>query len=68
MTAPISEQYVVDEHGQRVAVIVPIATYQRLLDALEELDDIRAFDEAKAANEEVIPLEQAIAEIERDRQ
>lgn len=32
---------------------------------LEELEDIRAYDEAKASNEEAIPPRQAIEEIER---
>lgn len=35
-----------------------------MLDELEELDSIRAYDTAKQSNDEVIPFEQAIAEIE----
>ena len=34
---------------------------------VEELDDLRAYDEAKASGDEAIPLEQAIVEIERER-
>ena len=67
MVSPTSEQYVVDQEGRRVAVIIPIALYQRLLDALEEPDDIRVLDEAKAAGDEAIPFEQAVEEIERGR-
>ncbi|MDB9493894.1 hypothetical protein PN441_15965 [Spirulina major CS-329] len=37
----------------------------RLLDELEELADIRAYDTAKQAPDEVISFEQAIREIER---
>ncbi|MGB0563885.1 MAG: hypothetical protein ACPGVO_19110 [Spirulinaceae cyanobacterium] len=36
----------------------------RLLDELEELLDIHAYDAAKQANDEAIPFEQAIREIE----
>lgn len=57
-------QFVVDEKGTRVAVILDIKLYQELLDAAEELDDIRAYDEAKALNEVAIPFEEAVKEIE----
>jgi hypothetical protein len=60
------ERYVTDENGCRVGVLLDIADYQRLLEELEELACIRAYDAAKASGDEAIPLEQAIAEIERD--
>lgn len=62
---PLNEQYIVNGRGERVGVLLDIATYRRLLDALEELDAIRAYDEAKAAGDEAVPFEQAVAEIER---
>jgi hypothetical protein len=34
---------------------------------LEELESIRAYDAAKASGDEVIPFEQAVTEIERER-
>jgi hypothetical protein len=58
------EQFVVDESGNRTAVLLEIDRYSELLEAQEELDAIRAFDEAKASNEEPIPFAQAIKEIE----
>ena len=61
------ERYLVDEEGKRIAVVLPIEDYERLLEELEELGDQRAFDEAMASGEEAIPLEQFIAEIENDR-
>jgi hypothetical protein len=42
-------------------------TFELMLEDLEELDDIRAFDEAKASNDEVIPFDQAVKEIEQKR-
>ena len=32
-----SEQYVIDEKGKKVSVILPIADYQELLEDLEDL-------------------------------
>jgi hypothetical protein len=38
--------------------------YHKLLASLEELASVRAFDAAKASDDEAISFEQAIAEIE----
>ena len=57
----MSACYAVDENGKRVSVILPVEEYERLLEELEELEDIRLYDEAKAEIEregsEVVPLE-----------
>lgn len=60
-------RYVVDKNGERVEVILTIKDFEHLLEELEELEDIRAYDEAKLEIEregdEAIPLEQAMREI-----
>ncbi|MBW7857854.1 MAG: hypothetical protein H3C43_06115 [Leptonema sp. (in: Bacteria)] len=63
----LKEKFLVDEKGQRVAVLLDISDYERLLDELDELDAIKAYDAAKASGEDSIPLEDALAEIERNR-
>ncbi len=60
-------RYVVDENGEQTAVIVGIDDYRALLDALEELESIRAYDAAKASGEKPVPFEQAVEDIESDR-
>jgi hypothetical protein len=57
------EQYLVDEDGNRKAVVVPISEWMRIVEDLEELDDIRAYDQAKSDPSEAIPFEQAVSEI-----
>lgn len=63
----MSVRYVVDERGKRVSVMLPIEDYERLLEELEELEDVVAYREARAAlksgEDEAIPLEQAMQEI-----
>ncbi|HLG17723.1 MAG TPA: hypothetical protein VJH03_24985 [Blastocatellia bacterium] len=61
------QRYVVDEVGRRVAVLVDIEEYRKLTEALEEIESIRAYDEAKASGDEAIPFEQAVREIESQR-
>lgn len=63
----IQERFVVDERGQRLSVLLDIETYRKLLEELEELESLRAYDAAKASGDEVIPFEQAVAEIEQSR-
>ena len=61
------EQYVVYKNGNRVSVVLDVEEYQKLLQDLEELDSIRAYDRAKASGDQVIPFEQAATEIETNR-
>jgi hypothetical protein len=63
-----TERYLVDEQGVRIGVLLDIAVYQKLLDAFEELECLRAYDEAKASGGDLIPLEEAIRQIESRRQ
>ena len=63
----VNEGYVVNENGARVGVILPIEDYRKLLEELEELESIRAYDAAKSSGDEAILFEQAVREIEQDR-
>jgi antitoxin Phd len=55
-------QFVVNERGEKVAVVISIEEYEKLIEAVEDAEDVRAYDEAKASGEAPIPLEQALAE------
>jgi len=68
MSVDLKERYVVDETGNRVAVLIDIDEYQKILQALEELESINAYDEAKASDDEIISFDQALQEIENSRQ
>ena len=61
------EQYVVDGDGNRTAVLLEVERYEELLEAQEELEAIRAYDEAKASDDEIINFSQATTEIEESR-
>ena len=57
------EEFIVDGDGNRKAVIVPWEEWQELLEALEELDDVRAYDEAKCQPSDAAPFDRAVREI-----
>jgi PHD/YefM family antitoxin component YafN of YafNO toxin-antitoxin module len=59
----ISPEYIIDQRAKKKAVVVPMAEWQRLMDELEELEDIRAYDKTKARPERVMPFEDAVREI-----
>jgi hypothetical protein len=63
----LKERFIVDENGARIGVILDIEDYYRVLEELEELESIRAYDAAQTSGDEALPLEQALAEIDKDR-
>ncbi len=58
------ERFLVDSEGNRIGVLLDIADYERIVEELEELDDIRAYDQAKSTKNEFIPFRKAVDDIE----
>ncbi len=59
--------YIVDEQLNRQSVIIPYPEWQTLLAEIEELADIRAYEQAQADPEdEILDFNQAILELNRD--
>jgi hypothetical protein len=52
-------QFVTAKNGVRVAVVLDMEEYEKLLAELEDCPAIREYEVAKAAGELPIPLEQA---------
>ena len=66
--------YIVDENGKRVSVILPVEEYERMVEELEDYEDIlavQAYDRAKAeledGEDELISWEQAKKELEEEQ-
>jgi hypothetical protein len=60
-------QFITDDQGNKLAVILPIEDYQKIVSDLEELEDIRLYDASKKVEQEFIDAEQAFKEIEESR-
>lgn len=54
-----------DENGNTQSVTLSAKDWNQILEELEELDDIRAFDQAVAEDSKYIPFEKAIAQIKQ---
>jgi hypothetical protein len=60
-------QIVTDTKGNKVAAIVPWKRYRKMMEDLEELEDIRLYDEAKQQKSEPIPADKAFKMVEAKR-
>ncbi len=60
-------QFITDADGKKLAVILPIEAYHKILEDLEELEDLRLYDAAKESDPEYLDAEQAFLEIEKMR-
>ena len=47
-----------DENGNKKAIVIPISVWNKIQEELEELEDIRAYDEAKSKPSNPIPFEE----------
>jgi hypothetical protein len=56
----IKEQILTDSKGEKVAIVLPFHEYEKLIQALEELEDIRDYDQFVANPEPTMPLREAI--------
>ena len=58
-----SEAVVLERYGRPAAVLVSVERYEQLLDAVEEAEDITAFDAAMADAGDNIPWEKVKADL-----
>lgn len=57
-TAKKEPQYITDKKGKKLSVVISMDQYKRMLEELEELEDIRLYDAVKARKEKSIPFNQ----------
>ena len=62
----IHPEYVVDEKQRRKAVILPLSDWNLIMEELEELSDIKAYDKAKTGSQRALSFEKAVCEIQAE--
>ncbi len=60
-------QYIKDANGKKTLVVLPAKELDSILEALEELEDIKLYDAAKKSKEPSIPIKDAFKMIESKR-
>lgn len=63
----VHPQFITDNTGKKISVVIPVKEFQTLMEALEDIEDNRLFDEAMSVNEPSIPIEEAFKMIEGNR-
>ena len=63
----LNPQFITDNTGKKISVVLPIKDFKAIMEELEELEDIKLYDEAKKSNEPSIPIDDAFKMIEAKR-
>ena len=63
----VHPQYITDNSGNKISVILPMQEFKAMMEEIEELEDIKLFDEAKQSDEPSIPIDDAFKMIEAKR-
>ena len=71
MTLPnnifIHPQFITDDSGNKISVVISVLEFRNIIEELEELEDIRLYDDAKKSNEPSIPIDDAFKMIDAKR-
>lgn len=62
----IHPQFITDTAGEKL-VVIPENEFNTMMEELENLEDIRLYDEAKADNDPSISIDEAFSSIEAKR-
>ena len=63
MKLALHPEFVVDQKERKKAVLLPLSEWKTVLEALEDLEDIHAYDKAKSEKDEFTPFEEALKQI-----
>jgi PHD/YefM family antitoxin component YafN of YafNO toxin-antitoxin module len=67
LTTKLHPQYLVDNSGKKMSVLLPMRDFEVIMDELEELEDIRLYDEAMSGEQEYLSAEEVFRSIEAKR-
>lgn len=62
-----SPQFITDNKGKKLSVVLDIKDYLRMLEQLEEIEDIKLYDEVKARKEESTPFEEYLKQRKKSK-
>ena len=63
----IHPQYITDTTGKKISAVLPMKEFKTIIEELEELEDIKLYDKAKASKEPSIPIDESFKIIEAKR-
>ena len=60
-------QIITDTKGRKIAAVVPWKEYEKMLEELDELEDIKLYDRAKKLKSDAIPAKEAFNSLNSKR-
>lgn len=63
----IHPQYITDDTGKKISIILPIKEFKTIIEELEELEDIRLYDEGKNDKGATVSKKKAMEMIKAER-
>jgi hypothetical protein len=63
----LNPKFITDHKGEKISVVLPIKDYNLLMEELEEIEDLKLYDNVKKSNEPSMPIDDAFKIIESKR-
>ncbi|SFU19777.1 hypothetical protein SAMN04489724_0195 [Algoriphagus locisalis] len=63
----INPKYITDQVGNKISVVLSVKEFEAMVEMLEELEDVRIYDQVKNSEDPSIPIEDAFEMIEAIR-
>jgi len=63
----VHPEFIIDAKDNKKSVVLPFREWEIILENMEELDDIKAYDEAKKEKSTPVPFHTAVKEIKGKR-
>ena len=63
----MKRRFITDDNGKKLAVILPMKEHAKMVEHLEELEDIKLFDKAKKGKQHFKDAKDVFMEIEEKR-
>ncbi|SEF76629.1 hypothetical protein [Algoriphagus boritolerans] len=55
----INPKYITDQRGKKLSVVLSIEEFEAMVEHLEELEDIKLYDQVKNSDESSLPIDEA---------
>jgi hypothetical protein len=59
----LHEQYIINDKGKKTAIVLAYKEWEKILEILEEFEDISAYDKVKTQPSDPIPFDTALKSI-----
>ncbi len=61
----INPKYITDQAGNKISVVISVKEFEAMVEKIEELEDIKLYDQVKLSNEPSIPIDEAFEILEQ---